>query len=235
MEEKLILLGTGLNQNGWEPITEILNDWNYETEILANHEDVHENSRLGLILGYSEVVPPEILSRPESGFVLFHSSKLPRGRGWAPIYNTIIRGLPLVQSMAYAEKNVDAGPVIARAKYPLEGNEVEQEVRRFDDRLTLHLIKHCLQDVLTENIEGESQDKDSATYWERRTPDDSEVQLHDKLSDMVDHLRGLPPEAPAFYEYNGRKFQLHLQPLEPETIEFDSSKISLERCYDSSK
>lgn len=228
---RVSLLGKGLTAEGWEPVVNRLEEWGYDYRIYRDHNDIDEPCRLGIILNYSSIVPRDILEIPTRGFILFHSSDLPKGRGWAPIYNTMTRGLPLVQTMLYATEQVDAGPMIAKARYPLRGTELENEVQEFDDELTIILVENCLRDVLDNDVSGKEQLEKKATYWEKRSPSDSEIDVECTIGDVVDHLRAVPDEAPPFFKYEGRSFKIQLTPMEPRPIEFDPQRVTLERYY----
>lgn len=227
----IALVGDGLRFNGWDPIVERLDSWGYEHKVFRNHENMKNEHRLGVILNYTEIIPPSTLELAERGFVLFHSSDLPEGRGWAPIYNTIIKGLPLVQTMLFVEEDVDSGPMIAKARYPLEGVELESEVRYIDERLTIILIDECLRSVVEEDVQGKPQSDEDATYWDRRYPEDSEVNISDSLGSIVNHLRAVPDDAPAFFEYRGRKFAIEISDLESSELKFESDNVCIERFY----
>lgn len=225
------LLGKGLTAEGWEPVVNRLEEWGYESRIYRDYDDIDEPCRLGIILNYSSIVPRDTLEVPTRGFILFHSSDLPKGRGWAPIYNTMTRGLPLVQTMLYATEQVDAGPMIAKARYPLRGTEVENEVQDFDDKLTIVLIEGCLRDVLESDVTGREQVEKKSTYWEKRSPTDSEIDTRRVVNDVIDHIKALPDEAPPFCEYRDRTYEIDLIPTDPQSIEFDQQRVTLEKYY----
>jgi len=229
--DTIALVGDGLRFADWDSIVDRLDSWGYEHRVFSDHESMEDEYRLGIILNYNRILPQSKLELAEDGFILFHSSDLPKGRGWAPIYNTMVRDLPLVQTMLFVEEDVDSGPMIAKAKYPLEGIELEHEVRRIDENLTIALIDSCLRDIIETEIQGKSQSDEDATYWERRYPEDSKVILSDSLESIVDHLRAVPDEAPGFFEYRGRKFAIEISDLGTSRVEFESGNVSLEKFY----
>lgn len=231
MTRSVALVGEGLRFNDWDPVIERLESWGYNQKVFKDHKDMKEDYRLGIILNYNDIIPPSTLNLAKKGFILFHSSDLPQGRGWAPIYNTITRGLPLVQTMLFGEKEVDSGPMIAKARYPLDGTELENEVRHIDEKLTILLIDNCLRDVIERSIQGKSQSEKDATYWDRRYPEDSKISINRSLESVVDHLRGVPDEAPAFFEYEGRNFEVELSSFGDSEINFEREAVSIEQYY----
>jgi len=225
----LAFLGRGLNLCGWDPLQEIAASKGHACTVFERHEDILGAFDLGVLLGYDHIVPEETLDLPEYGFVLFHSSDLPEGRGWAPLYNTIVGDLPLTQTLLYAAPEPDAGSLIAKARYDLRGDETEREVRRVDDALTLALLDGTLDDILAGEVEGVPQDGTKATWWERRRPEDSAISVTDRIVDVFDHLRALPASAPAFFEHRGRRFYLEL--TAEDEMQKPLGQFELERYY----
>lgn len=226
----LILIGKGLNESGWERVVPVIEANACSWQITENHQVIKGDFDLGVLLGYNKIVPEDVLNIPRYGFILFHSSNLPKGRGWAPIYNTIVRELPLVQTLLFVTPDVDSGNIIAKAKYLLQGNETEREVRMIDDLMTLCLLEESLKPLLRGEITGISQNENDATWWRRRAPEDSVVDLNRALIELVDHLRALPKSAPAFFDYKGRRFYLTVKPADG-TREIDKNKITIDRFY----
>ncbi len=230
---EIVLLGRGLNLAGWEPIETLLVTRGLRFFRITRHEELRHIDRkldLGVLLGYSHIVPADCLKRPKHGFILFHSSDLPQGRGWAPIYNTITRKLPLTQTLLFATANIDSGPIIAKASHPLEGKELEQEVRYIDDQLTLALLKDALEPILSGDVRPCDQNEAEATRWPRRCPADSAVDARKPLEQLIDHIRALPPQADAFFDYQGRRFYITLKTRD-EPKSFSPELITITRNY----
>ena len=55
-------------------------------------EEINNNYKLVILLSLKKVIKEEYLIKANSRVILFHSSDLPEGRGWAPIYETIFQG-----------------------------------------------------------------------------------------------------------------------------------------------
>lgn len=227
--KKAMLLGTGLNRLGWEPVVAHLKQWGVVPVISQDHESL-DTCELTILLGYERLLPTAALDKARLGTILFHSSDLPKGRGFAPIYNTMVRNLPLVQTMLYASEKADLGPIIAKARYPLDGTETEDEVRHYDDNLTLMLLGRCLPDLVRGRVNGCTQDEGAASWWPRRSPDDSRIAPAKTILSVFDHMRALPESAPAFFDHRGRRFAIRVEAMD-EPIPFDREKVVLETMY----
>jgi methionyl-tRNA formyltransferase len=227
----IILLGKGLNKNGWKPLQDFFTSKNLHCEMHSTHETILQKCTIGILLGYSCIIPASVLNMAKFGFVVFHSSDLPEGRGFAPIYNTITRNMNLTQTLCFASEEVDSGNIIAKVRYALYGDELEDEVRLIDDHLTMCLMKDALYPLLSGQVTGSSQEHHDVSWWSRRRPEESKIDPNLQITKLFDHLRALPATAPAFFEHRGRKYFLHLEASEP-LRNFDIKKMTMERHYD---
>jgi methionyl-tRNA formyltransferase len=160
-------------------------------------------------IGNDQIIPAEKLKIPTFGILIFHSSDLPRGRGWAPLFNTIMNhDRFLVQSLIYAEAKVDSGPIIAKAKYPLDEFYSIDDLRKIDDELTLILIKKYIHILWRQKVQGQTQDEALATHYRRRYPADGEIKDFRNLNYVYDLIRALPKEYPAFFIKDGVRINL---------------------------
>lgn len=205
------LLGKGLNSGGWARVQEILCSKAIACETIADHRAISAEHACVLSIGYSRIIPRECLDKPRNGVIVFHSSDLPRGRGWAPLYYTLVgHHRFLTQTMFYADEGVDSGDIIAKARYPLDKLVDLTAAREIDDHLTCLLVERFIDDVVKTRMPGTPQNHDEATYFERRRPPDSRISPESRLVDLVDVLRALPPDAPAFFEIDGARVQVRM-------------------------
>lgn len=228
--EIILCLGNGLNKNGWNDVGAILTRHGHTFQEWQVGEAINGEAELGIILNYDRIVSEEILGIPRCGFVVFHSSNLPEGRGWAPIYYTMTGRNELVQTLLFASAAVDAGRIIAKARYPLQKSELDSEVRAIDDRLSLLLLDTCIDAVLSGKCVGKHQDECQATWWPRRRPRDSQVDPAKPIGELFDQLRALPACAPAFFNHRGRRYRMTLA-VDSEPIEFDPKKARIEKYF----
>ena len=77
-----------------------------------------------------------------NNIVIIHSSELPFGRGWAPIYYSIKEGqLNYVISCIFATDEVDRGDIIVRASFPILPEYNATFLRKVDREVSFLLIK----------------------------------------------------------------------------------------------
>lgn len=130
-------------------------------ELLHKH-----NIELCILFAYREIIKNELLNTPKYGFWNIHPSLLPLYRGPSPIVYAILNGDAMTGvSLIQLNSRMDAGPIIAQIKTPLEPQELRNEL---ESRLTLVGTSLLIQTLkkLNENkkIELKPQDDSSATY-----------------------------------------------------------------------
>jgi methionyl-tRNA formyltransferase len=128
------------------------------------------------VIGWSQLLRPELLEIPRYGCVGIHPTRLPYGRGRAPIPWTILKDLrETASTMFFLTEGVDDGDVVGR---------VDIEIDSREDAGTLY-AKHRAAHVrlvlthVTALLEGQAprtpQDHSLATIWPRRTPEDGRI------------------------------------------------------------
>ena len=144
--------------------------------------------------------------------VVMHSSNLPEGRGWAPIYFSFREQKPeYVISGIFAADEVDSGDVIVRARFPIEDGYTAPFIRQVDKEISLLLIARILEKWPSGNIKAIKQ-SGRGSYRARRAPQDNEVDMNRTLEDLLPHLRGVEPNNPAFFFFNGLKYLIEVRP-----------------------
>lgn len=169
---------------------------------------------------YQLIVPwsyRKIIKKAEQlgNVLVMHSSALPEGRGWAPIYYAfkeerreyVITGI-------VANDKTDAGDIAIRAKFPMASEYTAPFLRLVDQEISLMMIFRVLEKWPTGRIKAAKQ-IGAHSYYPRRTPEDNEIKTNQKLEDVLPHLRGVEPAAPAFFFFNGAKYLIEIRPAFP--------------------
>ena len=224
------LLGIGLYKEGWDPILKVIEKTEIDYKIHAHHSQLDASDMLVFSFGYDKVLPNFFLDAIPMGLVVFHSSDLPQGRGWAPLFYTrFLRHKELVLSMIYANEEVDAGPLIAKARYPINENYDIEELRKVDNACALVLLEKYLPKIIMKKYEGSEQNGE-ATFYKKRKPSDSLLDKNKSISQQVDLIRSLPPEHPGYFLKDGHKEYVQ---IEKEIVEeFNLDKVIIQDFLD---
>lgn len=166
-----------------------------------------------LVVGWSRLVAGEILDLPAAlhggpgdrrstsarGCIGMHPTRLPEGRGQAPIPWTIIRGLrSSALSVFNLEDGADTGAILAQ--YDLEVRDRETSASlfsRFSD-LHFHAGLDLGERLAARDASGRPQDDSVATVWAKRRPADgliSPALTPAELDALVRALTGPYPRA----------------------------------------
>ena len=157
---------------------------------------------MALFLSCERTVKPEILERNGYNLVV-HSSSLPQGKGWSPLTYQILEGKnEIVSTLFEAVNEVDAGVVYAKSTMTFRGDELLDELREVQgnkvNEIILSFINHPTEGVPQEGEES---------FYEKRTPEDSELDIDKSIADQFNLLRVVDNEQyPAFFHHRGEKY-----------------------------
>lgn len=208
-ERTIQLIGPGFRDDAWVSIEKILSQAGYSSEISTEAKSLEciENFYFGIAINATFKINECIRKKAKKGIFVFHSSDLPFGRGWAPIYWTIMENNNLVISMLKASEGIDQGPIICKGTLPLCGWETEREVRHLDKALTIIMIEKFLSKLAKEgDVTIGVFQEDGGSWNKKRIPSDSKVTLDEDAKFLSRFLRAVPDSAPAYTYINGRKF-----------------------------
>jgi len=147
-----------------------------------------------------------------SNFVVFHSTALPDGRGWAPIYNTIVSGKShYTISGIRLDEGADTGDILIQARFAMRPEYCASVLREWDEEICLRMIRRLLE---CGRVAGRPQEGAGEVYA-RRTPEDNEIDPTRPLGELLDHLRACESAHPAFFVQDGVRFDVSLSPATP--------------------
>src|SRR5262245_7325862 len=152
-----------------------------------------------------EIATPSTRSRYGRCFVT-HASDLPEGRGWSPAIWDVLKGKGrLVLSLIEAADPVDSGAVFQKFQAPVKATDLYDEINRTLSELIVGALDFELQDPNPTPMKQSGE----ATWYRRRTPDDSRLDPHQSIASQFDLLRVCDPNRfPAFFELFGERFEL---------------------------
>ena len=184
-----------------------LSEQNIDAKLVHEYAFIKQGEA-AFFLGCTKVCPQEFLSRSQYNLVV-HESELPKGRGFAPISWTILGGQDVITfSLIEADKRVDCGKIYSQLKVQLEGNELCAEIRELQGK---HTIEICLDFILNGCLQDAKDQHGDASYFRRRTPADSELDVNRSIEEQFNLLRTVDNEQyPAFFKYKGRIYRLKI-------------------------
>jgi methionyl-tRNA formyltransferase len=140
------------------------------------------------VIGWSQIVSPEVLNVPRKGVIGAHPTLLPEGRGRAAVPWAIIKGLDKTGVTFFKmDEGVDTGPILDQYEIPLAQSETSTELYDKVNNAHVHLIRQIWPKLKSDSIVGQSQKEELASYWVGRIPADGELFQTMKLNE-VDRL-----------------------------------------------
>lgn len=168
----------------------------FEVTITETFPEYPSNFRLILPWNYRKVIKQ---AAQAGNVVVMHSSDLPEGRGWAPIYYSFSeQKSEYVITGILAADEVDTGDVIVRARFPIEAGYTAPFIRTLDKELSVILVARILEHWPEGNPVGVRQ-VSLGSYRPRRYPTDNEIDPSLPLIEILPHLRGVESASPAFF------------------------------------
>ena len=185
-----------------------LNAENINCSIVQKYSDIKMGNAT-FFLGCTTICPTKFLNLNPFNF-LVHESKLPKGRGFAPVSWSVLNNeSELTFNLIEASEDVDSGRIYSQFTVPLRGNELCAELRQIQGDNT---VKICFDFVLEGSLLKAKVQQGKPTHYPRRTPLDSELDVNKTISEQFNLLRIVDNERyPAFFKFKGRKFKLMIE------------------------
>ncbi|MCS7029853.1 MAG: methionyl-tRNA formyltransferase [Bacteroidia bacterium] len=178
----------------------------YESCLIHNSQEVVEGDIL-FLLSCQNIFKDLHLNKHN---IVVHASDLPKGRGWSPLTWQILEGKnEIVVSLFEAVLQVDAGDIYLQDKLVFEGHELLPELQAKLGQTIVKLIKAFVEKY--PNIQGKKQ-IGKPTYYPKRTPKDSELDINKTINEQFNLLRVCDNEQyPAFFVKDGIKYILKIE------------------------
>lgn len=174
------------------------------------------NPDLGVVAAYGKILNEAVLAVPRLGFVNVHASLLPRYRGAAPIHRAVINGeRETGVTIMRVVKALDAGPMLAVVKRPIDADETSEDVERDLARLGASVLIETVDALANGPIDGVPQDDSAATYAARLTKEEGAIDWTQSADTVHNLVRGLHPWPHAFTFYRGRRLIILRTVLSP--------------------
>lgn len=162
-------------------------------------------------LGCQKLVKPDTLKKNKHNLVV-HESALPQGKGWSPLSWQILEGKNDISiSLFEAVESVDAGSIYLEDVMHFSGDELVGELRVIQGETTVKLVKKFVNfypAIIGRNQIGQE------TFYRRRTPKDSELDINKTIAEQFNLLRIVDNDRyPAFFKRNGVTYKLQISKI----------------------
>ncbi len=198
------------------PINPYLQSWmqeqrgRHDVELVRLKSQLQEGDILFLV-SCREIIGVSHRSKYKASLVL-HASDLPSGRGWSPHIWELINGAEeITLSMISAEDEIDSGKIWVKTKISIPQCAVWNEINHLLFSAEIELMNFVVNNFA--QIEPVEQCKlTKATYFPRRTPECSRLDVRKSIAEQFNLLRVCDPKRfPAYFEYLGSRYLLKIE------------------------
>jgi methionyl-tRNA formyltransferase len=147
--------------------------------------------------------------------LVLHASNVPQGKGFAPLNWQILEGQSeITVSMMDAADKVDSGDIFHQVTFENEGHETFEEIFEKLFHAEIELMTYAV--IHFPRLQGRPQDSSiESSYYRRRTPEDSRIQVESSIENAFDLLRASDPSRyPVQFEHRGHTYTLRLEKVE---------------------
>jgi len=160
----------------------------YRIENINEEEDLLRTISPDVLMmcGWRQIIKNNILKIPKKGMIGFHPTLLPKGRGPAPIINTILKGIKKSGvTMFYVDDSLDGGDIIGQTGFEIKNNDYASDVYEKVIEGGKSLIKEFLIMVANGSAPRIPQNESEATYLEKRSLKGNEIILEKETPEQI--------------------------------------------------
>lgn len=153
------------------------------------------------VVGLSQIIPPSMMAIAKKTNVGFHPTALPRGRGRAALAWLILLGEGGAATFFSLRDGIDDGPIFVQEPFSVAHEDdaagVEAKVLAAERRA----LDRWLPSLAAGDISAVEQDHSQATWFGRRTPEDSWLDWRSDSKELVRLIRASAPPHPGAYTF----------------------------------
>lgn len=212
MAEKLIISvltdkTSWMNQYNVE-LKQKLEELGHCVHLISSKNELIEGD-IAFFLSCFEIIDEAKLKLNKNNIVI-HESKLPLGKGWSPMSWQILEGKNNIPVTLFeASEKFDTGDIYLEDEIILQGHELINEWQRMLGEKTIEL---CISFVKNYNQLKPNKQSGEESFYKRRTPLDSKLDIDKNIKEQFSLLRIVDNEKyPAFFEINGQKYKLKIE------------------------
>lgn len=170
--------------------------------------DVAEQQKLAalqadimVVVAYGLILPKAVLQAPRLGCVNIHASLLPRWRGAAPIQRAILAGdQETGVTIMQMDEGLDTGPMLYKVNCPIKADDTSASLHQYLSKLGADALLTTLGNIA--NILPEQQDNSLATYANKMTKEEAELDWHTPAEELLRKIHAFNPWPIAYFKLN---------------------------------
>ena len=165
---------------------------------------------LGVVAAFGRILPEDLLQIPRLGMINVHASLLPAYRGAAPVHRAVIAGeRETGVSIMRVVRELDAGPVFATVRMPLDEDATSPEVEAGLAELGARLLGDVVEHMAAGRAVEVPQDHARETHAPKITKDEGRIDWSLPAAAIHNRVRGLQPWPMVSLWIDGARYLVH--------------------------
>ncbi len=167
--------------------------------------------------GWRQIISNEILSIPKHGIIGFHPTLLPKGRGPAPIINSILSGFrESGVTLYHLTEGLDDGDIIGQEVFEIADADHAEEVYMKAIESGRKIVRKYFPMLASGTAPRRPQDNSKATMFKKLELNDNQIDLEKEPAEKIYRkIKALSkPYRGAYIQKNGKKMILWRAELE---------------------
>ncbi len=164
-----------------------------------------------IVVAYGKIIDEFILNLPRFLAVNVHISLLPRWRGAAPIQRALLEGDKETGiCIMKIEKKLDSGPVIAKKKIEIKGDDTAGTLFEKATIYGCDLLIESLRSIVDEDFQLSPQNHDKATYAKKIKKEETRINWENDAESINLKIRAFSPRPGAWTTVKGSTKRLKI-------------------------
>ena len=162
-----------------------------------------------VVVAFGQILPKEIIDYPPMQCLNIHPSLLPKYRGAAPMNWSIIRGETKTGvTIMLMDEGMDSGDILLQEETLLGATETYGELHDRLAELGATLLIKTIEQMTTGTAKRQTQDAAGVTFAPRLKKETGKIDWNNKVSDIVNLIRGLSPSPTAYTSLEGQTLKI---------------------------
>ncbi|MCX5849138.1 MAG: methionyl-tRNA formyltransferase [Deltaproteobacteria bacterium] len=159
------------------------------------------NPEMIVLVAFGQILPKAIIDYPPLKCLNIHPSLLPKYRGAAPLNWQIIRGETKTGvTIMLMDEGMDSGDILLQKETQIGSAETYGDLHNRLAELGATLLIKTIEQMVEGTAKKKPQEASGATFAPRLKKETGKINWNNKVSDIVNLIRGLSP-APTAYTY----------------------------------
>ena len=153
------------------------------------------------VVGLSQLVGKKLLALPTRAVVGFHPTKLPQGRGRAPLVWLILSGKRGAATFFEIDEGVDSGPILVQEPFEVGPDDYASDVMSSLETATRRALARWIPALISGEWSPRPQDHSRATWTGARLPADGLIHWSKPATEVFTLIRAASRPYPGAYTH----------------------------------